>query len=161
EVARAGAHESEAAWHKTNVFFILPFLLLAPLNGAISNALSKRWVLVGAAAYCLGVFGLLDLLGSKERAPEVWCAGLAAAMIGAAIFSPTRYALLPAVAEDTRIPLPSLNGWCEMGGAAAVVLGLTAGADPLGYGFPTLVLVAGAVSMLAALPAHFQADVRR
>src|ERR1700730_4600123 len=32
QVAGAGSRASEAAWHKTNVFFILPFLLLAPVN---------------------------------------------------------------------------------------------------------------------------------
>jgi len=158
-VAGAGQRESDAAWHKTNVFFILPFLLLAPVNGALSNALAKRWVLVGAAAYCLGVFAVLALFLGPESDAGLWCAGLGAAMVGAAVFSPTRYALLPAVSEDAQVPLPRLNGWCEMGGAAALVLGLVAGTK--GYGFPALVLAAAAVSLLAALPTHFPADVRR
>src|SRR5271166_5818714 len=65
-VASAGQPQSDGAWHKTNVFFILPFLLLAPVNGAISNALAKRWVLVGSAAYCLGVFAVLALFLGPE-----------------------------------------------------------------------------------------------
>jgi 1-acyl-sn-glycerol-3-phosphate acyltransferase len=158
-VAGAGQRESESAWHKTNVFFILPFLLLAPVNGAISNALAKRWVLVGSAAYCLGVFVVLAACLGPQSDAGIWCAGLAAAMIGAAIFSPTRYALLPAVSEDARVSLPRLNGWCEMGGAAALVLGLVAGTQD--YGFPALVLAAGTVSLLAALPTHFPSDPRR
>jgi hypothetical protein len=154
-------------------FFILPFILLAPGNGALSNGLPKRWVLVGSAAYCLGVAALLGLLLGETADPWLWCLGLGLVMIGTAVYSPTRYALLPAVAEDTRLALTRVTGWIEMGGAAAVVLGLVLGVclhdTPWPDGWPRFTVPTALaatigldlVSLLAALPAWFPSDVRR
>lgn len=168
EVALASERTSEAAWYQVTPFFILPFIVLAPVNGAISNGLPKRWVLVGSASFCLGVTGLfLSLLGDGGTS-WMWCAGLSLVMTGTAVYSPTRYALLPAVAQDARLPLNRVNGWIEMGGAAAVVLGLVLGArlhgSTLAPGVPAavgLALILGLVAVTAALPARFPSDVYR
>jgi 1-acyl-sn-glycerol-3-phosphate acyltransferase len=158
-IASAGPDGSQAAWHQTSVFFILPFLLLAPINGAISNGLPKRTVLVGSAAYILGVVVLLALFLDSNSSVWAWCAGLTVAMVGAAIFSPARYALMPAAAQDTRIPLPRVNGWLEMGGSAAVALALAIG--KFSFAFPLFVLAMCVLSLLAALPVDFRSDVSR
>jgi 1-acyl-sn-glycerol-3-phosphate acyltransferase len=189
EVARAGQQQHDAAWHQVTPFFILPFVLLAPLNGALSNALPKRWVLVGSSAFCLGVAVLFGLLAGAPADPWLWCAAVGLVAVGAAIYSPTRYALLPAAAEDGRLPLSRVNGFIEMGGATAVVVGLVLGlylhdwswpmvAKTLGWhgggatwadtlqrtGMPVAVALTAAlnlVGLLAAIPVCFPSDVRR
>ena len=168
EVAGAGGRAGEAAWYQVTPFFILPFILLAPLNGALSNGLPKRWVLVGSAAFGLAMTALLLALPADGSAPWVWCVGLGLVMTGTAVYSPTRYALLPAVAADARLPLGRVNSWIETGGSAAVVLGLVLGVRLYGSawapGVPAAVAVVLAlclVALAAALPAHFPSDVRR
>ena len=189
EVAAAGRQQRDAAWHQVTPFFILPFVLFAPVNGALSNSLPKRWVLVGSSALCLGVAALFGLLAGTAADPWLWCAAVALVAVGAAIYSPTRYALLPAAAQDGRLPLSRVNGLIEMGGAGAVVGGLLLGlyfhdwswpmvAEALGRqagsaswaeilkqtGFPVAMALTAAlnlVGLLAALPVHFPSDVRR
>ncbi len=163
EVARAGERPRNFAPHLVTAVYIAPFILLAPTNGALSNALRKRWVLVGAAAFCLGGVALVAVCGGP------WLLAVALIAIGQAVYSPTRYALLPAAAEDTGIPLPRVMGWIEMGAAAAIVGGALLGialhdaAWSLGP-VPAAVAVtlgASALAVLTALPADFAADVRR
>lgn len=166
-VAHAGLHTDQEAWHRVTAFFVLPFILLAPINGMLANSLPKRWVLVGSSAYCLAVTLLLRaVLPPTPAYAWWWCGALALNMIGAVVYSPTRYALLPAAAQDAGEPLPRVNGWMEMGGAAGVVLGLMVGVDLFASPnqlFPALGMIAfiNLVSLLAALPASFLSDVRR
>src|SRR5262245_6446184 len=163
QVAEAGGAARDSAWHQATVVFIAPFLLLAPFNGALSNCLPKRTVLVGSAAFCLAVVGVFGLLGG----PWLVCLGVFAA--GAALYSPTRYALLPAAARDTQVPLPRVNGWIELGGSVAIVAGVLISEELEQQrlavaGFPAALAVAFAVSavaVLAALPARFASDVWR
>jgi 1-acyl-sn-glycerol-3-phosphate acyltransferase len=161
--ARLGRPERDAAWHLATTVYVLPFLLLAPVNGALGNGLPKRWVLVGASGFCCGTALLLGVLGG----PWLACLGLAA--LGHAVYSPARYALLPAAARDTRLPLVRVNGLIEMGAAAAVVGGLVLGVSldgpslP-GTSFPPAVATAVALNglaLLAALAVWFPSDVRR
>jgi 1-acyl-sn-glycerol-3-phosphate acyltransferase/MFS family permease len=163
----AGPAVRDSAWHQVAAFYILPFILLTPVNGALSNALPRRWVLLGSAAYACLVTVVLGALLHTAVNPWLACVGLACLMAGHAVYSPTRYALLPAVAQDTAIPLTRVNGWIEMGGSAAVVAGLVLGAAlhaEAWHGIPLAVAVAvglGLVAVLAALPADFPSDVRR
>jgi 1-acyl-sn-glycerol-3-phosphate acyltransferase len=184
ELARAGAAERESAWHLVTALLMLPAVVLAPLNGALGNSLPKRRVLAGAALYCCCVVALFGLLAEPS-----WVLCWALVAVGAAVYSPTRYALLPAAAEETHIPLTRVNGWIETGALAAVVGGLILGgflhestwpelSDSLGggpglaawaerlhhYGLPPAVAAALALNLLgllAALPASFRTDVRR
>src|SRR5262245_20832061 len=103
-----------AGWHQATVLAISPFILLAPLNGILSNGLPRRTVLVGASLFILLVLlGFVFLDGS-------WSLCLTVVAIGSAIYSPARFAVLPAAAEDARVPLPRVNGLFEMGSAAAI-----------------------------------------
>jgi 1-acyl-sn-glycerol-3-phosphate acyltransferase len=122
------------------------------VNGSLSNALPKRWVLVGTSAIAALALGL-DVIMSDF--PLVWLALLAAST---AVYSPTRYALLPAAAQDTQWPLPRINGWIEMGGAAGILVGIMTAElhDPR-----PLLIAATTIALLAALPACFASDVRR
>lgn len=162
-VARSGSDPTAASWQQVALFFILPFFLLAPLNGPLCNSLPKGRVLIGSSVFSLVAMALTTALA---EGPLAWCAGLTLAMLGAAVYSPTRYALLPAAAADTHIPLSRINGWIEMGSAAAVVGGLLLGVSLYGTEPGRGVLVAvllglNAVALLAALPVHFPSDVRR
>jgi 1-acyl-sn-glycerol-3-phosphate acyltransferase len=150
------------AWHVATAVFIAPFILLAPLNGCVNNGLPRRWVLVGSAAYTL----LIVALFAAGQWPWMLCLGLVA--LGSAIYSPARYAMLPAIAVDAGIPLPRVNGWIEMGGASAIVGGVALGwATALDSGGPLagqvlpVLLGLNVLSFLTALPASFPSDVRR
>lgn len=157
----AGGQPDAAAFQLVTAFFNGPFLLLAPVNGAIGNTLPKRWVLVGSAAFCLVAALLLAAVNG------LWLMGVALVGIGAAVYSPTRYALLPAAAQDTRIPLPRVNGWIEMGGAAGIISGMCLGvslSNSIWQGMPlplAVTIAAGALSLVTVLPVRFPSDVRR
>src|SRR5262249_45415019 len=121
ELIRAGASEQDAAWHLVTALLVLPAVLLAPLNGALSNSLPKHRVLVGAAAYSLVIVAAFGF------AHAAWLACWALVAVGAAVYGPTRYALLPAASADANIPLTRVNGWIETGAAAAIVAGMVLG----------------------------------
>jgi 1-acyl-sn-glycerol-3-phosphate acyltransferase len=150
------------AWHVATAVFIAPFVILAPLNGCINNGLPRRWVLVGSAAFTL----LIVTVFAGGQWSWMICLGVVA--VGSAIYSPARYAMLPAVAEDTRMPLPRVNGWIEMGGAVAIVGGVALGwavaadsATPLAGHFIAILLTLNALSLMMAIPVFFPSDVRR
>jgi 1-acyl-sn-glycerol-3-phosphate acyltransferase len=160
ESRAAGANG--AAWHVATAVFIAPFVLLAPLNGCINNGLPRRWVLVGSAAFTLVVVALFAV----GHWPWMVCLGVVA--LGSALYSPARYAMLPAAAEEAHLPLPRVNGWIEMGGAAAIVGGAALGwAVDAGSGTPlaghTIAVLLGlnVLSWVTAFPAAFPSDVPR
>src|SRR5262249_36097683 len=150
---------------------------LAPINGAVCNGLPRCWVLVGAAGFCLASLLLFGAAGGP------WLACLIFLALGSAVFSPTRYAMLPAVAQETRIPLGLVNSWIEMGGAGGIVAGLALGlllhgmalqgapwvwssllAGWLPGSWPAAVGVSAGLSvlsLLAALAVRFPSDARR
>jgi 1-acyl-sn-glycerol-3-phosphate acyltransferase len=157
-----GSHgQRDSAWHLLAALLMLPAVVLAPCNGALSNSLPKRLVLAGSAAYCgvvVALFGLLD---------GPWVAAWALVAVGAALYSPTRYAVLPAAAIDGRMPLTRVNGLIEMGAVSAIVAGLALGTyleTTNWLGLPGTVALAiglNLFAMLTAWPADFPADVRR
>src|SRR5207302_9368152 len=123
----------------------------------------KRHVLAGSALVCLvvvAVFGWLD---------GPWVAGWALLAVGAAVYSPTRYALLPAASVDGRLPLTRVNGWIEMGAVTAIIAGMALGGHLEGepahwLGWPAVVAAAAALNLLVvvtAWPVVFPSDVRR
>lgn len=161
EYARNGAAEREGAWHLVTAVLMAPAILFAPFNGAIVNSLSKPRVLQGAAFFSLAALFALGLLG----APLMLDWSLVA--VAAAVYAPTRSALLPAGAEDARVSLPRVNSWFEMGAAVAVVAGLmltlnrhdvSVSADLRLF---QLVLATYLVTFALALPVRFDSDVRR
>jgi 1-acyl-sn-glycerol-3-phosphate acyltransferase len=144
-----------AGWHLTTAIWITPFIILAPLIGYFSNALPRRRVLVASAA-----FGLIVVLGASMLglSPVVRLALIA---LGSAIYSPVRYAMLPAAARDCRLPLPRVNGWMEMGGAAAIVLGALLGVNNSSISPTTLLVALNCVCLASALPVGFVSDTVR
>jgi 1-acyl-sn-glycerol-3-phosphate acyltransferase len=156
------AWSGDDAWHMATAVFIAPFILLAPLNGCLNNGLPRRWVLAGSAVYTL----LIVAVFAAGQWPWMICLGVVA--LGSAIYSPSRYAMLPAVAVDARIPLPRVNGWIEMGGAAAIIGGVALGwavapaaGGPLAGRVVAVLLGLNLLCFITALPASFPSDVRR
>jgi hypothetical protein len=70
EVARGSEAQRDAAWHLTTALLALPAVFLSPLNGALSNSLPKRAVLVGTTGFSVGVVLLFGLLGGHW--PVCW-----------------------------------------------------------------------------------------
>lgn len=172
EVARSRPDANHFAWHLVAAIYIAPFVLLSPLNGALCNELPKRWVLVGAAGYCTSIALLFGAILEPDSAWWLWCVCLGLTALGAAVYSPTRYALLPAAAQDGRLPLTRVNGLIEMGGTSAIVAGMIAGlfldgwyrAQPSGSALVLILGIPAALNLLAlltALPVSFPSDVRR
>jgi 1-acyl-sn-glycerol-3-phosphate acyltransferase len=169
EVAKLGNAQRDSGWHLVTALLMAPAVLLAPFNGALCNALPKPRVLIGSAAFLVLVQGIFLALAATQSANSVptWltCWGLVA--LGAAVYSPTRYALLPAGASDAHMPLPRVNGWFEMGVFAAIVSGMILGGqlrEAATEGLPTVVLLSTGLNVLAlltALPVRFASDVRR
>jgi 1-acyl-sn-glycerol-3-phosphate acyltransferase len=161
ELSTAQAWPPDAAWHLVTALLMFPAVFLAPFNGALCNTLPKPVVLIGSAAYCLVVVALFGTM----HGPWLVCWGLVA--IGAAVYSPTRYALLPAAAIDAQLPLTRINAWIETATGAAIVAGfiLGAGLQPESVGdFSAVLVLAAGLNLLAvvtALPVRFPSDVRR
>jgi 1-acyl-sn-glycerol-3-phosphate acyltransferase len=153
------------AWYVVTGILMAPAVLLAPLNGAIANSLPKPTVLVGAAMFAFAATLTAIGLGRNDELP--WFGVWACVATAAALYGPTRYALLPAAADDTRWPLTRLNGLLELGAAGAVVGGLTLALELFAIDWgavslvPLLVVGLGGVALLAALPVRFASDVRR
>jgi 1-acyl-sn-glycerol-3-phosphate acyltransferase len=161
ELARTGEAGRDPAWHQVTFILMVPAVVLAPCNGALGNSLPKPHVLRGAAGYCLAITAAFAWIH------DAWQICWALVALGAAIYSPTRYALFPAGAHDAHVPLTRLNGWMEMGAMLAVVAGLLIGANTLGthwHGVPTPLLCAVVGNLMAfvtAWPVRFVGDVRR
>ena len=92
ELRDLGGREKESAWHLATAVYILPFIVLAPLHGSLSNGLPKRGALVASSLFCL----LVLLIFTPTQGPWIWCLGMMA--LGSALYSATRYAILPAAA---------------------------------------------------------------
>jgi MFS family permease len=99
-------------------FFIVSYVVLAPLVGALSDAVAKprlmRWMngvkLAGAFALCLGVHPL---------------AAFAVVGFGAAAYAPAKYGLITEWVGPAR--LVAANAWLEVSVIGAVLLGTAAG----------------------------------
>jgi 1-acyl-sn-glycerol-3-phosphate acyltransferase len=161
DMARTGAAAASSGWHLVTTLLMAPAILLAPLNGAICNAQPKPRILIASAAAITGVLALF--LGFQGP----WIAAWGIAAIFVALYAPTRYAILPAAAEDAKLPLSRVNGWIEMAVFVAVIGGLMLGGQlqleawPLGPAPVVLAFGLNALALITVLPVRFASDVRR
>jgi 1-acyl-sn-glycerol-3-phosphate acyltransferase len=135
--------------------FLAPFLLLAPLNGWVANALPLPTVLAGSS-----FLALLAVVGSVYFGLS-WLACLGLVATAGALRSAAAQAMLPAAADAARLSLPRVCGWFGVGAGLAVLC-----CAPIGWAFrlselgvPLLGL--GALGLLTALPVPSPAGVRR
>jgi 1-acyl-sn-glycerol-3-phosphate acyltransferase len=169
QMSRRGQEQEAFSWFHVVPCLIAPFVLLAPLHGAVSNSLPKRWVLAGSAGFCFVVTVLfVAVLGTDSNAVS-WCLALALLVTGHAVYSATRYAVVPGAAQDAWLPLNRVISLTETGVVAGMIAGLVLawrlGDSPwFDSRFPPAIVVAvvlNLVSFLTALPVCFLSDVKR
>lgn len=153
-LAQGEVGQRDSAWHIVAGILAAAAVLLAPLNGAVSNSLPRRGVLFTSTQVSLFVVGIFAYLQSS------WTLAWGLLALSWVVYSPARYALLPAVADDTQIPLTRVTGLMDMGAFTATLLGLI-----LGVMFPAFVptgaLLALTLSAAATLGINFPSDVLR
>jgi LPLT family lysophospholipid transporter-like MFS transporter len=112
-----------------NIFYtsllLFPYVLLAPLAGYLNDRFSKnRWLIGG---------NLIKLLGSAVAARSIvsgqgWlAAGYFVVGIGACVYSPAKYGILPEILPKER--LVKANGLMEMLTLVAILTGLIGGSS--------------------------------
>lgn len=112
------AADGEALLPVLQVVFVIAFVVLAPFVGALADAFPKGRVmlyanlvkLVGAGVVLYGAHPLL---------------GYALAGVGAAIYSPAKYGILPQLVCPDK--LVKANGWLEGSTIVAILLGVVLG----------------------------------
>lgn len=99
--------------------FLLAFVLLAPWVGPLADRYPKPQILI--AGNLVKLAGALLLLTGLEPLLAYALVGL-----GAAVYSPAKYGILPELVETDR--LVRANAWIEATTIAAILLGTVAGA---------------------------------
>jgi len=171
--AGSGPGQREAAWYLVTALFMLPCMLLAPVNGPLANSLPRRGLLVGSSAFMLGCLLVLGLAGGG------WATTLtlvALTAIGSAVYGPARFATLAAAARDSGWPLTRVTAAVEAGAVLAMVAGMLmvgrlmtmphggpAPAAGMAGRAPAIAMLSllSVVCLVAAMPARFASDVRR
>lgn len=112
------------------VFFI-PFLALAPLAGFLNDRMPKTsWLcggnIIKALGTLIGLTGILLHAGDYNGAMSWQLIGYALVGVGACVYSPAKYGILPEVVSANR--LVKANGTVEMLTLIAILGGLACGA---------------------------------
>jgi LPLT family lysophospholipid transporter-like MFS transporter len=132
----------------TSLLFV-PYILLAPVAGYLNDRFAKnRWLLGGNLIKLIGTG--ITALGLTDN--PVWLAvGYFVVGIGACIYSPAKYGILPEILPNER--LVKANGMMEFLTLAAILAGSISGA--LAFDHASLitcyVLVAGIYALSLAL----------
>jgi MFS transporter, LPLT family, lysophospholipid transporter len=108
--------------------FSIPFIVLAPLAGFLNDKMPKtRWLVGGNLVKLLGTgigfIGVSSFAGANSHLVQV--VGYTVVGIGACLYSPAKYGILPEVVAKDR--LVKANGTVEMLTLVAIVFGLGGG----------------------------------
>jgi LPLT family lysophospholipid transporter-like MFS transporter len=111
-----------------SLVFSLPFIVLAPFAGFLNDRMPKTTWLVGGnlvkiAGALIGLAGVTPLAGASGHAVQV--VGYLVVGIGACVYSPAKYGILPEIIPTAR--LVKANGTVEMLTLVAIVSGLGLG----------------------------------
>ncbi len=163
QYAQLGEAQKNSGWYLVTALFIWPSILLAPFNGALCNTLPKPLLLKTTALFGFVITGLFFFIN------DYWLLFWALVTLGSTIYGPTRYAMLPAASLDAHWPLTRINGFFEMGVAAAIIGGMSMipafemlmGAREWAEVAMRIVVSLNGVALLFALPVWFPSDVRR
>lgn len=114
-----------------SIVFFVPFILLAPLAGFVNDRMPKTSWLLGGNLIKLGgtLTGLAGILlhGGDYQASLTWqVVGYTIVGIGACLYSPAKYGVLPEIVEAER--LVKANGMVEMLTLIAILGGFAGGA---------------------------------
>jgi acyl-[acyl-carrier-protein]-phospholipid O-acyltransferase/long-chain-fatty-acid--[acyl-carrier-protein] ligase len=141
------AEKQEGLLTLTAALFALPFILLSMAGGFLADHFSKRTVTVLVKVLEVFIMAFATLGFALKNLPM----GLAAILlmgVHSAIFSPSKYGLLPELLPDKRLSWG--NGILELGTFLAIILGMMAGAE-LFAAFPGRQAISGALLVAAAL----------
>jgi len=103
--------DSSAIQASTQFWFFLPYLVFNLVGGWLADRLPRKWMLLGCdemrGLILLGSFFVLASLSGTAAIPkeDAWKVWVALAMIGsfAAIFNPTRNAIVPQIVKPTQL----------------------------------------------------------
>lgn len=132
---KSAAQITEQQVNETNatfsIVFFIPFILLAPLAGFLNDRMPKTsWLLGGNLIKILGTLigfaGILAVPGDYHGALFWQIAGYTVVGIGACVYSPAKYGILPEVVPAEK--LVKANGTVEMLTLVAILGGLGGGA---------------------------------
>ncbi len=134
----------------TGLAFLLPFIVLSPVAGPLSDRVSKRGILIGmklveALVYLAGI----QALGSGN--PAGLLVVLCGTAIASAISSPAKYGILPQMLPAAR--LPAGNGVLQLSTMISVIAGIVAAGaavEHLGARLPVIAFVLAGLSALGA-----------
>src|ERR1035438_2286188 len=108
-----------------SLVFSVPFIVLAPLAGFLNDRMPKTSWLVGGnlikiAGAAIGMAGACLLNGPRGHLVQV--IGYSVVGLGACVYSPAKYGILPEIVATDR--LVKANGTVEMLTLVAIVFGL-------------------------------------
>jgi LPLT family lysophospholipid transporter-like MFS transporter len=111
-----------------SLVFAVPFILLAPFAGFLNDRMPKTSWLVGGnlvkvAGAAIGLIGVYSFAGDQSHFLQL--VGYTVVGIGACVYSPAKYGILPEVVAKER--LVKANGSVEMLTLVAIVSGLGCG----------------------------------
>jgi LPLT family lysophospholipid transporter-like MFS transporter len=125
--------EQDVNWQNLlfSVVFFLPFILLAPIAGYVNDRRPKTTWLIGGNAIkllgtAIGLFGVWLHAGDFHASRAWQLIGYAVIGIGACVYSPAKYGILPEILPAER--LVKANGMVEMLTLVAILGGLWGGA---------------------------------
>lgn len=140
----AGALDADgvAAWNAyLTAALLVPYIVLAPLAGALGDRLARtRGLALGNLVKLSGVAVLFLVPGSAGM-----LAGYALVGVGACLYSPAKYGILPEIVPPAL--LVRVNGAVEISTLAAILGGMLAGA----WAADTLPLTTGLVLVASSL----------
>jgi LPLT family lysophospholipid transporter-like MFS transporter len=145
EAGQISAHRLSGLNAVYSSLLFIPFIVLAPFVGYLNDRYPKTGWLAGG--------NLIKLAGVALAATSVWLgpvaqgAGYLLAGVGAAVFSPAKYGILPEIVGRDRLVVA--NGLLEFLTIAAILSGFIAGASLIDH-WPVLVCY-GALLMLYSL----------
>lgn len=129
----AGTITEQSVTAQNTIFsavFFVPFIVLAPLAGFLNDRMPKtQWLRRGNAlkfiGTCVGFFGVWQHAGDFHASHTWQLAGYAIVAIGACVYSPAKYGILPEILPADR--LVKANGTVEMLTLIAILGGLWGG----------------------------------
>ncbi len=140
-----GAASSSAGFISVVGFlFVLPFLFLSPVAGILSDKFPKNKIIVWVKAVEVVIMAL-GLIGLYLKSLPILLFALVLMATQSAIFSPTKYGIVPELSKD----VPMANGFLQMGSFLAIILGSVLGA--FWAGTDRVVLMAGWVLVFCAV----------
>ncbi|MCD4780063.1 MAG: MFS transporter [Candidatus Omnitrophica bacterium] len=107
-----------------SMVFILPFVILSPYAGYLSDRFRKRSVIIATKGFEI-VIMLLGFIALASGHLYFMCFVLFLMTTQSAFFGPAKYGILPEILDETTITKG--NGYLQMGTFLSIILGMASG----------------------------------